>query len=541
MTINFTDLFTRIGLFSNAGNTIQAALRDSAQSEVEDALQGLAATLPIEYEAVRQNVLTGLRSLQSANSAALESCVCEPIRQLIRTVVALDNPQASDDISTALVELAAQMVANSESIKATAIGLTPSYSAGNTGDGVIIASSKRSDGKTNAHIFAESIEMTADGAGSFFAAGEAAQTDLLAYDWPRGSGAGGSLTVHGADSADNLLTNFENANDQEPHLPDGWLATPATFGSTLKLTDVEVQTVAISSDPSAGWYTLSWTNASGDVQTTEPLAYNATQAEVEDALRSLAGLSLVEVSTAGTSPNVTHTITLLGVTNPAELTSTNNTTGGSIAHATIVAGSGNVMRGARALEFDSDGAELTAIYFPLTGRLATSTQYAVNLWAIVDSVPAAGALTVDLVDGIGGTTVADTEGTDNSFTIDATAISDSNWTAYGADFRTPSDLQTVYLRIRISTAISNTSSVFPDDVSLVPMSLLYAGGPSFAVFRGPTDWLPGDRITVAATTNQTDTANGAIHRWINRAVNLQGTGRLMPTADSPTQADSLIA
>lgn len=102
----------------------------------------------------------------------------------------------------------------------------------------------------------------------------------------------------------------------------------------------EQQTVEISGTPTGGSYTLSWTRPDGKSYTTTALAYNASGAAVQAALRAIPGLGRVTVSTAGSTPDFTHTITFVGVSgNPAELTSTNSLTGGSspsIAHATTV-------------------------------------------------------------------------------------------------------------------------------------------------------------------------------------------------------------
>jgi hypothetical protein len=75
-----------------------------------------------------------------------------------------------------------------------------------------------------------------------------------------------------------------------------------------------VQTLQISGTPSGGTYTISWVGPYGGTQTTAAIAYNATSATVQAALRLLSGLESVVVTTAaGSPPNVTHSITFYGV------------------------------------------------------------------------------------------------------------------------------------------------------------------------------------------------------------------------------------
>lgn len=97
----------------------------------------------------------------------------------------------------------------------------------------------------------------------------------------------------------------------------------------------EVQTVAVSGTPTSGHYTIQWGAFS-----TKPIAYDAGSATVQAALREIPGLEFIEVSSSGTTPNYTHTVTFTGVTSdPAQMTSTSALAGGVpvIAHATTTA------------------------------------------------------------------------------------------------------------------------------------------------------------------------------------------------------------
>ncbi len=542
--INITNFFTAFGKFCNAGNTIQTALQTTIEDEVEDAVQAIGASLGIEFESARNAVLASLRALQESGLAAQVGCVQTPMHNFLIETVKADNPQAADTVELAVDELIKQMLAQSETLDASTPNATASYGSGNTGDGIAVLSSKRWDGKANEHILEEDIEgiITAsptNGLATLSLAGEA-PVDKLAYNWPQGSGAAAALTSHTGASSANLVANgtFETEDDNEEDLPQGWVASVATLGTTLKLTNVEVQTVTISSTPTGGYYLLHWTDGAGNAQTTAPIAYNAGQSEVQTALRALKGLEQVTVVTTGTVPDYTHTITFTGVPGPAQLTSSDFTTGGSIAHATTDAGSAHVLRGARAVEFDSNGSELTSLNIPVA--LQPRTLYGVAVWMKVDSVPAAGGITIDIADGIGGTNLADDEGGSNTIAVDCTALSDSAYTCHSAIFITPTVMPaTVYFRVRITVAVSNTSSVFMDEAIIVPATQLYVGGPSAALFTGPTLWSIGDTVTIAATNNRA----GALHEWANRIYNLRDRDLLLPTdkSGSETQDDALIS
>jgi hypothetical protein len=157
---------------------------------------------------------------------------------------------------------------------------------------------------------------------------------------------------------------------------------------------------------------------------------------------------------------------------------------------------------------------------------------------MVDVVPAAGILTVDLVDGVGGIVLADEEATSNSFTIAATGLTTA-WSAENGFFRTPATLPpATFLRIRISTAVSTGTSVFVDEVYFGEADELYTDGLCIAIFDGADDWEPGDRFTVTATNDYA----GELHHWLDRCFTLRENRLIFPTnaAGSETIADSLL-
>lgn len=532
MAIDFTAGFTRLGKIFTAQRTINTARGTTIPPTISDILDQFNGS-SLDFRKATAQVEASNRSFQQGAAGAMSSLRSTAQSVLIETVKA-DNPQPRNDLTTALVEWIRQMVVGSQTVDASTAAATVADDSGNSGDGVIVVSAKRADGKNEEHAVPEDIrvEVTSDDSPStatLSIKGEAAIGDKLSADWPAGSGASSSLS--GIDAADSLLTNgdFEDSDDVA-NLPDDWIASVATPGTTIKTTVYEVQRIVISGPPTAGTYRINWTNPDGKSQSTSPLAYNAAGATVQSALRTLEGLASITVSTTGTTPNFTHDITFTGVAgNLNEVTVTNNTTGGTFTPSTVTAGSANAFIG-KTIELDSNGSELTTLNQRVT--LAPLTQYAFNIWAKADVVPAAGVITVDLVDGIGGSVINDEAGVANSFTISGPALTTSFVAKNGA-FRTPRVLPAVvYLRIRISTAISSGTSVFIDQAALTEMTRLYRGGIFAAAFSGKVSWRKGDGAQVRPdgyTIAVTNDAAGVHQEWFERNFDMSGKGLVLPS------------
>jgi hypothetical protein len=116
--------------------------------------------------------------------------------------------------------------------------------------------------------------------------------------------------------------------------------TPLTQTSTLYYARnfVEVQTIVVAGTPTGGTYRI----CNPVTRETVSVAYNASSATVQTALRTLTGFGSVTVAESGSTPNFTHTITFTGVaTDTPQLTSDWSTlTGGtpSVTHATSTSG-----------------------------------------------------------------------------------------------------------------------------------------------------------------------------------------------------------
>jgi hypothetical protein len=170
---------------------------------------------------------------------------------------------------------------------------------------------------------------------------------------------------------------------------------------------------------------------------------------------------------------------------------------------------------------------------------AQGNQFALSFWVKADVVPAAGVLTVDLVDG-SGNVIADDAGTNNTTAITLSGISTS-YVQKSAVFRLPASVPTtVKLRIRTTTAVSTGSNIYVDDLALAKMVQFYtAGGPWFAIFRGAAKPLIGDAWTMALSIS----AAGAFQRLFQKFFDIHKLGLFIPSkADaSESVADTLIA
>lgn len=552
MTIAFTTLFTRIGKAVKTANAFIAAVYPSLRTN----LRAFEDELDTEDHDFRQDVLGSVEdSLDNSYTTIgnqLSKLIGTPVSNLITETVHADSPMLSKTINKALDELIEQMKENGESVQSSTVGSTIVYGQGsssssgtsgdNTGDGKFVFCEKRGDGRVNEFILAETIKCRVASAN---ASGTAMWTvtcepsiSLLNPSWPGGSGVSTTITT-ATGSSSNMLTNgtMEEEDANEDDIPEDWIVETGTAGTTIKLTDVEIQTVTVNGTPTDGYYTLTFTDKYGHQHTTETLDYDATASEVQSALRELPYLGDISVSSTGTSPNLTHSVTFTDVPNPATLTYTSLLTGGSptITIAVPTLGSVYAVRGARCLELVGNGSEKTALLTSVS--LSGNTCYAMNLWATVDVVPAAGVLEVALVDGISGDIVADDQGADNSFTVNLTA--GTTWaTAYNGSFHTPLTLpRAVYLRIKLTTALSSGTSVFLDELCLTKATQLYSGGPYLAVFSGGLEFQLEDYVEIEVTNDR----NGLIHSWLNRLLNLSSKDLLLPTEASPSQADSLAS
>ncbi len=552
MAVNLYDAVNLNGLFNSLGKVFkaQADINTSRGTTIPtDVLAVVEYFEKITQTAGLSTVITpvpGAIAAYQSGAAGAVATLQRYAQSLVVQMVADDATQTDRTLATALRAIATQMKATSQTLDASAVTVTVTAGGSNATDAVVLHSKRRADGLTQENALAETLTATASGVGR--TAGVAVTSTpkasgALGQDWPGGSGVSRSLVPVDAE-AGGVVSNGGFETWTTTNVPDGWLVTVGVPGTTILRTVTEVQTVAISGTPTGGWYALRFTDASGKTSQTAPIAFDAAASDVQAALRLLPGLSSVTVTATGTSPNYTHQVTFTGRGgNVAQLTSFSALTGGTpaITHATTTAGTAQVFSGGAALQWTSDGAELTAIQQAVA--LEPSTAYAVSLWAIADSAPAAGVVTIDLVDGVSGTVVADAQAVSNSIAFNASALTTA-WQHLKAlqagecVFRTPATLPTtVYLRIRITTAITSGRQVFFDQLALAPMVEIYPGGPLLAALTGSLSLQTGDTWGVAVTNDRA----GLLREWCNRNFQMDTLGLLFPTSSTPTIPDSVIS
>lgn len=541
MAINISTLFTQLGkLFRDQEvvNTFRAST--TSISDVYTQFDGTS----INVRRALANFQNADTARQGSLSASIQSSRVVAQQLMIETV--------SDDVvlprktlELALAELIRQMTTAGDDVDESTTSASVGSISGSS-NVATVACMVDERGKTLQYCYDEAIRVECSAAGSLAATsfeitGEPLISDTLSHLWPGGSGV--SRTIAASTPATSLLLNsgFDDEDDLA-NAPDDWYISVGTVGTTVKMTDYEIQTIAVSGSPSAGTYRISWANAAGKVQVTESLAYDAEGTTVQDALNSLVGLEEVTVVTTGTTPNYTHTITFTGTAgNVAQFTIINNTTGGTITPGTTTAGSANAFTG-KAMEFDSDGSQLTTLNQAVV--LSPLTRYAFSIRMLADVVPAAGVITFDLVDGIGGSVVADEAATNISSTVTCSALTTS-FAARSFTFTTPQTLPPIiYFRIRISTGVSAGTSIYLDHACLTAMTELYAGGPCVAIFGGNV--LPeakngtsdGDYLTLTIANNYA----GEFQSYFERNFQMAAKRLRLPSDAGGTETinDSLI-
>jgi|TARA_R110000824_G_scaffold41446_4_gene123303 hypothetical protein len=473
-----------------------------------------------------------LRILGSASGAS------RSIRMLLHEFVEADADQPERSTENSIDYLIDQMeTATTHKVDPNVVGISLATGGSNVGDLGICYSSKDQKGYDLQHQFAEAINMKVTGAAGTSATILTETTERvhpLAGEWPKGSGVVTNLGTSGAGG----VPNGSFTNSTYTDTPDDWILDTATVGTTLKLTDPEIQTVVISGTPTGGFYILKWTDQDGKLRASDQLAYNASGGTVAGAITSFPGLGSATVVTTGTTPNFTHTITFTGAPgNINQLTSASYMTGGSpaIAHATTTQGVDGSFLGS-SLELDSNGAELTTLYSQL-GSLAADTCYFLSFRVRRTGAASGGAIKVDLVDGVGGSVLTDTAGTSLTKTVTASGISTGSWDFEFMRFSTKTtEIGAVYVKLYVSSAITSTASIFIDQLSIISGRQLYVGGPYVAVMQGKTNPAEDDNWTLTTTNNRA----GELQTYFDRMFDMAGMNKYLPTTGTTLIPDSVI-
>lgn len=282
MAIDYANLFStvgKIGKFQLAINTQQDAWDDKIE-EIADAQDDAIARDAISdllTASTLQSAREGVAEIYPKLQAAAEATVIAYVKA--------DQPSKASSITTALEELRRQMVVSSESVKAATVSVTAAALTTNSGNGAIVTTTKRGDGKTQELIVAEVgfLTCTADsqtgGATiaqeTFTFTGEDDDGDESAFNWPTGSGATATVTVIDPtqdNAGGNVLTNSDfDTWAGSPLSPTGWIIAGAgVFGTDI------VRTTTIHDAPTGGTYGLSFVGDGSTLSGIKQLFDNAT-------------------------------------------------------------------------------------------------------------------------------------------------------------------------------------------------------------------------------------------------------------------------
>jgi hypothetical protein len=459
------------------------------------------------------NALAGYRSY-----SVLQSAIAAFARDFVINRVVADAPQVPRDINLCLDELIRQMLAGSpQTVEKNTVSASVSTSPG-TAAPTLAVSVIDNMGDYLEGVIDEQIVGTWLSNNSLQLRSGESERNTSSYLWPTGSGI---YTVMAIETA-GLLPNYSfDADDDQPNVPDDWLIAVGTPGTHVTLTDTEIQAIAISGTPTSGYWQITFTRTDGYVQTTTPLDYNCSAADVQAALSELVGLSDVSVTASGTVPNQTFIVEFNAVAPAGDqslLTTSNTFDTGSISVSESAAGEPAYTY--RALTFLGDGSNLTAVQIRAHElNLAPMTTYAFSLRAR-KVTGTTGTLVIELVDGA-GTVLTDDNGASNSVSINLSTLTTS-FAAQTGFFRTPDYMPDVYyLRLRLSTAINSGKAIYLDDFIFVRPTALYTGGPYAALFASDRELDPDDRYVITVANDWAGEIQSWFFRWF---------GRLLPSA-----------
>lgn len=164
---------------------------------------------------------TAITSWRSAQSSLFSSFVALATKEWIRQVDA-DATLPSKDLTTAIKEVIRQMVAAGDSVNASTVSVGAQTTVSATGNPVIVATSKRYDGRVWQTVLPEVVRftVTADSQSGGATArneplsikGAATVSDTSSYQWPAGSGCSTSVNLVDAQSDNNKGTCLVNGD-----------------------------------------------------------------------------------------------------------------------------------------------------------------------------------------------------------------------------------------------------------------------------------------------------------------------------------------
>jgi hypothetical protein len=241
MAIALTTTFTALGHLAYALKRAHAYAGGSLGPDVTAAVAGLG----VSNADIGGPLASGLDGWEAAVSSQLGNGLRAAAGTYLARVVNADVTLSDrNSIPLALAELVRQMVSQSYRVAACTVTATAA-AGGNTGNGNVVLTTKRGDGRTQDNLFAEVGALTCTGdaqAGTATAGGEPFQyrgdqapADVMRWDWPGANGASaGTAAVSAAGTAPNLLTNSTFETFTVANTPDSWdLGAGTTPGTNV--------------------------------------------------------------------------------------------------------------------------------------------------------------------------------------------------------------------------------------------------------------------------------------------------------------------
>ena len=542
MAINFTTFFTKFGhavysaknLLQNTGpdqdTVIQSFVNDfdSESLDVKNTIDGL---------------IPRFRQSQSQARQSVSNVIVSPMRAFLVQEVKEDLGKTVN-FNEAMTELLDQLDASGNTVESSTTSSSVTAGGGNTGDGQLFISTKFYDGTDSQLLIDEDLLLTCtvvdqDGNRTFTGKGDEAYAKLDG-NYPGGTGRSYSITPYRLDNSnvDNFIStsNFSTADTYATTQPANWLAYDAD--ATGSLTNYVTQDIEITNSPTGGYYNIVLYEKGGTKQlVSENISYASNGDSVQSSLRKLPGYSQVTVTSTGTSPNFTHTITFVGTEYAYAAVVREFLTGGSGAPYSVVSAlvtDGEFRTAGRSLKIDGDGSEQTDYYQKVT--LEKDSVYFAHALIKETTSITSGTLNLSLVDSPGGTVLQDRQGNNNTGSVTLSSLS-AGWNHFGVFFRTSNDLpESVYLRLNCATAIDASGTLCVDTVRLLPAAQFYNGGPYYCLFEGDTNFELNDTFTIGVNNNY----SGEIQQWFDRIYDVRNFRRQLPHSGSPTYADTLI-
>ena len=475
-----TGLFDILGKYFHALDTLNTARGTTVPAEVLDAVNQfkLKTNAPLAME----QAVAGLPTAESAwrsGGSRLSSALRLSAQGFLRAVVRDDAGDQRMNLTQSLEYLIKEMASDDVYVTPPVVSSTDydtSDANGTIVKGDLILDNPRGVQLDNA--YAEDVTLTVTTGGlnpTVELQGESAARNLLAEDWPGGSGFTRTLASLGVDG--NLVSNGDFEAFTVADTPDDWLVVDGTPSTNFRSSIIAEHTVTISGTPTSGVYFLKYTHPiRNKVYATAPLSYNATAADVQTALRALPGLDEVTVTSTGTSPDFVHTIVFTGVAGQqTALTSSETFDTGSIAHAITVAGDDGAIDG-KGLVLLASMAEFVQ---PVT--LSSDQIYAVGFSLYRSGGAGVREVFIRLRDAVGGTVLVDDAG--NSQSVSSVGSGDIDEIITGQFRVAAGQKMPVYLCLEAEA----DTQLIVDNLILAPATQLYNGGPYFAMFTGRTE------------------------------------------------------